>query len=173
VIDDFAGRILKELVGVEREGPAIAVTKPEQQDAAGHWTRPVLLERAAYLGKLAKYGDGSACETIKEYSQHRAMLSFRSRTSDVEVDEAFAHIFYVVDGSATLVSGAVEGAIEISQGEIQRAPAACGTRYQLRPGDIAHVPAGRPYQLVVAGEKAVTCLVFKVRETAQMEPAAR
>jgi uncharacterized RmlC-like cupin family protein len=34
----------------------------------------------------------------------------------------------------------------------------------LRAGDVAHVPAGLPHQMLVAGDKTVTCLVLKVEE---------
>ena len=39
-------------------------------------------------------------------------------------------------------------------------------RQELRAGDVAHVPAGVPHQMLVAGEKTITSLVVKVRETA-------
>lgn len=165
MIDEFAGRILNQLAGVEKELPQPAVLKPMQPNMADHWTRPVLLERAAYLGKLARYGDGFESETIKEYPQHSVMLSFRSRTGDAEVHADFAGIFYVVEGSATLVSGGtVEGAVEITPGEIRGSSVTGGVRYALRAGDVAHIPAGRPHQLLVEGEKTFTCLVVKVRE---------
>ena len=52
-----------------------------------HYSPAVLLERAAYLRKLAKHGDGSASEMLKEYPQHFTMLSFRSRDGEAEVHE--------------------------------------------------------------------------------------
>jgi quercetin dioxygenase-like cupin family protein len=39
-----------------------------------------------------------------------------------------------------------------------------GTRQELKAGDVAHVPAGLPHQMLVAGEKTVTCFVVKVQE---------
>jgi mannose-6-phosphate isomerase-like protein (cupin superfamily) len=163
VIDDFSAKILKELLdGAERKLPARPAPKPEQQKAAEHWTRPILMERGAYLSKLARYGEGSASETIKEYPQHCVMLSVRSRNGDAEVHENFAHIFLVLDGNATLVSGGTLA----GPGEIRD-----GVRYQLRAGDVAHVPAGTPHQLLVAADRPATYLVFKVQENP--EPAGR
>ena len=165
MIDDFAGRILKEVVGVEKERPQPAASKPEQPNAVDHWSRPILLERAAYLGKLAKYGDGSESETIKEFPQHAVMLSFRSRSGEAEVHADFADIFYVIEGSATLVcGGTVEGAREIRPWEIRGASITGGVQYAMRAGDVAHVPAGQAHQMLLAGEKTITCLVVKVRE---------
>ncbi|MGP8252440.1 MAG: cupin domain-containing protein [Terracidiphilus sp.] len=39
-----------------------------------------------------------------------------------------------------------------------------GVRQELRAGDVVHVPAGTPHQFLLAGDKAVTSLVMKIRE---------
>jgi len=166
-MDRVAAKILNELLGVEKELPAPA-PKAQPRNAADHWTRPILLERAAYLGKLARYGEGSASETIKEHPQYSAMLSVRSRSGEAEVHENFAHLYFVLDGSATLVSGGtLVGSTQNGPGEIRG-----GVRCELRAGDVAHVPAGQPHQFLVGGEKAVTCLVIKVQETPSQAGAA-
>jgi quercetin dioxygenase-like cupin family protein len=41
-----------------------------------------------------------------------------------------------------------------------------GTRQELKAGDVAHVPAGLPHQMLVAGEKTVAYFVVKVQESA-------
>jgi len=41
----------------------------------------VLLERAAYLRKLAKHGDGSASETLKEYRDIARCFCFAAATA--------------------------------------------------------------------------------------------
>ena len=131
-----------------------------------HWTPPLLLERAAYLRKMAKHGDGSASETLKEYPQHFAMLSFRSRSGEVEVHERFADLFVVLSGAATLVTGGtVTGARIVAPGETRGNSIEGGTPQNLRPGDVAHVPAGTPHQMLLKGEDTITCLVMKVQET--------
>ena len=130
-----------------------------------HWSPPLLLERAAYLRKLAKHGDGSASETLKEYPQHLAMLSFRSRSGEVEVHERFADLFVVLAGAATLVTGGtVSGARIVAPGEMRGISIEGGTQQNLRPGDVAHVPAGTPHQMLLKGDDTITCLVMKVQE---------
>jgi|HubBroStandDraft_1064217.scaffolds.fasta_scaffold47455_3 mannose-6-phosphate isomerase-like protein (cupin superfamily) len=130
-----------------------------------HWSHAVLLERAAYLRKMAKHGDGSASETLKEYPQHFAMLSFRSRSGEVEVHDRFADLFCVLAGSATLLTGGVvEGARVIAPGETRGRSIAGGTSQKLRAGDIAHVPAGTPHQVLLNGDESVTSLIMKVQE---------
>lgn len=131
-----------------------------------HWTPPLLLERAAYLRKMAKHGDGSASETLKEYPQHFAMLSFRSRSGEVEIHERFADLFVVLSGAATLLTGGtVTGARIVAPGETRGDSIEGGTPQNLRPGDVAHVPAGTPHQMLLKGEDTFTCLVMKVQET--------
>jgi mannose-6-phosphate isomerase-like protein (cupin superfamily) len=130
-----------------------------------HWSPAVLLERAAYLRKMAKHGDGSASETLKEYPQHFAMLSFRSRSGEVEVHERFADLFCVLAGSATLITGGVvEEAHLVGPGEMRGVSIDGGTKQRLRAGDLVHVPAGTPHQMLLTGDETITSLVVKVQE---------
>jgi mannose-6-phosphate isomerase-like protein (cupin superfamily) len=167
--DPLSKEILKELLPLEKDFvPAASHGKSGAQKAAAHldhWSPAVLLERGAYLRKLAAHGDGSAGETLKEYPHHCAMLSFRSRDGEAEVHENFADVFYVLDGHATLVTGGtVANARLIKPGETRGSSLEGGSRQQLRAGDVAHVPAGLPHQMLVAGDQAVFCLVMKVEE---------
>ena len=80
-MDKLAKEILKD-VALEEIAP-----KAPKQTPVDHWPPAILLERAAYLKKLARFGDGSASETLREYPQHCAMLSFRSRDGEAEVHQ--------------------------------------------------------------------------------------
>jgi mannose-6-phosphate isomerase-like protein (cupin superfamily) len=130
-----------------------------------HWQPHILLERAAYLRKLARAGDGSASETLREYPQHAAMLSFRGRSGEAEVHEKFADVFYVLAGEATLVTGGtVVKARTEAPGETRGEAIEGGVERPLRPGEVAHVPAGLPHQMILAGDKTLTCFVLKIQE---------
>ena len=159
-MERIAKEILKDLnldeVAPKPRGP---------KNPVDHWTPPLLLERAAYLRKLAKHADGSASETLKEYPQHFVMLSFRSRSGEVEVHERFADLFVVLAGAATLVTGGtVTGARIVAPGETRGESIAGGTQQNLRPGDVAHVPAGTPHQMLLKGDETITSLVMKLQE---------
>jgi mannose-6-phosphate isomerase-like protein (cupin superfamily) len=158
-------RIAKEILkdtNLEEVAPKPSAPK----NPVDHWSPPLLLERAAYLRQLAKHGDGSASETLKEYPQHFAMLSFRSRSGEVEVHERFADLFVVLAGAATLITGGtVIGARIVATGETRGDSIAGGTSNNLRPGDVAHVPAGTPHQMLLKGEETFTSLVMKVQES--------
>jgi mannose-6-phosphate isomerase-like protein (cupin superfamily) len=168
-MDKIAKEILKEVLPAEKDvtAPAASARAKGQKTALhlDHWTSAVLLERAAYLHKMAKQGDGSAGETLKEYPRHCAMLSFRSRDGEAEVHDNFADVFCVLEGRATLVTGGtVAGARLTKPGETRGTSIEGGVRQELRAGDVAHVPAALPHQMLVAGEQTVTCLVMKVQE---------
>jgi mannose-6-phosphate isomerase-like protein (cupin superfamily) len=166
-MDDVSKQIWEQLLPAEREviPQAKARGLKDRAPHADHWPGAILLERAAYLRKLARYGDGQASETLKEYPQHATMLSFRARDGVAELHENFADLFYVLDGRATLVTGGtVVGAETIEAGEIRGASIDGGVRQELRAGDVAHVPAGVPHQMLVAGDKTFTSFVVKIEQ---------
>jgi mannose-6-phosphate isomerase-like protein (cupin superfamily) len=155
--------LLRAVMGEEPAPPKKKRTEPAQ-----HWTPAVLLERAGYLRKLARAGDGSASETIGEFPQHKAMLSFRARSGEVEVHEEWADLFLVLAGAATMVvGGTVVGAHAIAPGETRGASIEGGMHQNLRGGDVVHVPAGTPHQFLLSGDKSVTSLVIKIKEGSQ------
>ncbi|MGD0939947.1 MAG: hypothetical protein ABR905_09555 [Terracidiphilus sp.] len=169
-MDSFSGKILEKLLPAAPDAGAIEATSRTRQKKAvlqsDHWSNAVLLERAAYLRKLAKNGNGAESETLKEFPRHCAMLLFRSRDGGAEVHENFADLFCVLDGRATLVTGGtVAGAVCIGPGEIRGTSVEGGARQELSAGDVAHVPAGLPHQMLVAGDHTVTCMVMKIQET--------
>lgn len=168
-MDEIASKILRAInpeVELDEARPRKVKLSP-----ADHYSHAVLLERGNYLRKLAKLGDGSSSETVQEYPQHFTMLSFRGRSGEAEVHENHADIFFVLDGRATLVTGgAVSAPRSAGPGETRGDAIEGGAAQELRAGDVAHVPAGLPHQMLLSGEKTLTCFVVKVLE--KPEPAA-
>jgi mannose-6-phosphate isomerase-like protein (cupin superfamily) len=163
MIDDFAKRILRD-VNLEEISPRQKRSADEDGQAADHWSPAVLLERAAYLRKLARYGNGSASEVIKEYPHYSVALSFIGRSGDAEVHHAYSCMFQILAGAATLVTGGnVVRSRSAGTGEIVGSSIEGGTTQELRQGEVAHVPAGVAHQFLIAGEKSITCLVVKIR----------
>ena len=159
-MDELAREILKDMA-LEEIGP-----RTQKRSPADHWTPAVLLERAAYLKKMARYGDGSASETLRDYPQHAAMLMFKSRDGDAELHEAHAFVYLVLAGTATLVTGGtLKRPHRAGVGEMHGDGIEGGVRQELKQGEIAHVPAGLPHQFLVAGEKSIACFALKIQET--------
>jgi mannose-6-phosphate isomerase-like protein (cupin superfamily) len=163
-LDRVSAQLLRAVIGDE-PAPKPQRGQKDEPGGADHWTPAVLLERGAYLRQMARAGSGEASETLHEYPQHRAMLSFRSRNGDVEVHEKFADVFLVLSGAATLVTGGtVVNARSTASGETRGDSIEGGHPQPLRQGEIVHVPAGTPHQFLVSSEKTITCFVLKIQE---------
>ncbi|MDR3726969.1 MAG: cupin domain-containing protein [Terracidiphilus sp.] len=165
-MDKISQGILKELLPAEKEvAPLPSASKVRKEGAVDHWTSAVLLERAAYLRKLAQHGDGTASETLKEYSGHYATLCFRNRDGVAESHGSFADIFIILDGCATLVTGGkLVNAKSVAPGEMRGDAIEGGTRKELRAGDVVHIPAGVPHQMLAIGEKTISNIVVKIQQ---------
>jgi hypothetical protein len=137
-MDDLSKEIWKKLLPAESEAIPRAARARTRKDAtphADHWPAAILLERAAYLRKLAMHGDGQASETLRGDPRHATMLSFRARDGVAELHENFVDLFYVLDGRAALVTGgAVVDAKTTGPGEIRGASIEGGVRQELRAG---------------------------------------
>jgi mannose-6-phosphate isomerase-like protein (cupin superfamily) len=159
--EELLARLIR---GDDDPGP-IRRRDPAETRPSVHWTGPVLLERAAYLRKMARASEGWAAETIRESPGHRAMLIVRLRNSDAEMLDGIAQMFFVLEGRATMITG---GVIEKPRksGPHQTSGVAIhgGSHQELRPGDVIHVAGGVPVQVLVAGEKPFSCLVMRMQE---------
>ena len=159
-MDDFAKRILNDVNPDE-----IAPTR-KPRPLVDHWPPAVLLERAAYLRKLARYGNGFASEIIKEFPHYSVALSFLGRSGDTEVHHGHSCIFHVLAGTATLLTGGtVLRPRSAGTGEVAGTSIEGGETQGIRQGDVIHVPPGVAHQILVAGDKSITLLIVKVQES--------
>ena len=131
-----------------------------------HWSPAQLLERAQHLRQLAAQGEGSASETLEKYPHHYTMLAFRNRNGGAEVHQNYADLFYILDGHASVLTGGelVEPKTT-APGEIRGVSVKDGSRQELQAGDVVHIPAGTPHQMLVPDGQTVTYFVVKVQES--------
>jgi mannose-6-phosphate isomerase-like protein (cupin superfamily) len=166
-MDKDSAQILKAIVGEDPAPRPSRAIRPAHPAHVDHWTPAVLLERARYLRELARNSDGTASETLREYPQHYSALTFRSRSGEAEVHEKFADMFLILAGTTILVTGGrVAGARQVGPGETRGDSIEDGTRQHLRTGDIAHIPAGTPHQMLLEGNNTVTYFAMKTQESA-------
>jgi mannose-6-phosphate isomerase-like protein (cupin superfamily) len=93
------------------------------------------------------------------------VISLRHKDGGAEIHENFADFLFVVQGSATILTGGtVEGAETVSPGEIRGTTVLNGTRTTLNQGDIVHIPATVSHQLLVSQGGTFICFVIKVKE---------
>ena len=149
--------------------PALVIFAMEvygQTMKSDHWSTAELLERAKHLRDLAAKGDGSASETLEKYPHHYTMLAFRQHSGGGELHQNFADIFFILDGRASVLTGGnLADQKSSGPGEIRGKSVEGGTRQEVKAGDVAHIPAGMPHQMLLAEGESVTYYVVKVEET--------
>ena len=136
-----------------------------QDMKSDHWSTSELLERAKRLKELAAE-KGSASETLEKYPHHYTMLAFRNRSGGGEVHQNYADVFFILDGHATLVTGGeVVEPRSTGPGETLGTSVKGGSRQELKAGDVVHIPASMPHQMVLGEGDTVTYFVIKAEET--------
>ncbi|MGA7245571.1 MAG: AraC family ligand binding domain-containing protein [Terracidiphilus sp.] len=131
-----------------------------------HWSTAQLLERAKHLQELAAKGEGSASETLEKYPHHYTMLAYRQHSGGGELHQNFADIFYILDGhAAVLTGGSLVEQKTTGPGEIRGKSVDGGSRQEVRAGDVVHIPAGMPHQMLVSDGESITYFVVKVEES--------
>lgn len=102
-------------------------------------------------------------EQLQKFGNHYTMLAHREGTGSAELHEKDADFFIVESGAATLVvGGELVGAKTTAPNEVRGTSIKGGTRHKLSPGDIVHIAAKTPHQLLIG--KSFTYFVIKVSE---------
>lgn len=113
--------------------------------------------------KLAQKKEPFASQELARYGNHYTMLAHREATGSSEVHEHEADIFVVETGEATIVTGGkVINPKTQKPGEIRGSSITGGERHRLASGDIIHIPAGVPHQLLIEKGQPFTYFVVKV-----------
>jgi mannose-6-phosphate isomerase-like protein (cupin superfamily) len=108
---------------------------------------------------------GLATETLKKYASDYTMLAFRSKSGKAELHEKFADFYFVLGGEATLVSGGkIVNSLTTAPGEVRGDSVQEGKETKLKKGDIVHIPANIPHQLVLAKGATFQYFIVKVQE---------
>lgn len=131
---------------------------------ADHYSLADLTKAAGAL-KAKAAATGSASDTLATYANHHTMLAYRTRDGGAEVHARYADVFYIVRGRATLLTeGTVEASHEESPGEIRGSAVTGGKATALNAGDVVHIRAGTPHQLLIAKGEELLYFVVKVKE---------
>jgi mannose-6-phosphate isomerase-like protein (cupin superfamily) len=100
---------------------------------------------------------------LATYSNHYTMLAVRKATGSAELHEHEADVFVVESGQATLLTGGkIVNPQKQKEGEIRGTSIEGGERQQIGAGDIVHIPAGMPHQLLVDQGQPFVYFVLKV-----------
>lgn len=108
---------------------------------------------------------GSGGGVLADYGNHNLRISTRTVSGGAEVHAHFADIFYVTGGHANLVTGGtVVDPVDHGNGETLGKSIQNGMSRDIGPGDLVHIPAGLPHQLLIPKGIVFNYLVVKVRE---------
>lgn len=112
---------------------------------------------------LAAKHTSFASHDLARYGNHYLMLAYREETGSSELHQKEADIFIVESGDATLITGGkLLNGHTVKTGEIRGSGIEGGERHPLAVGDIIHIPAGTPHQLLIDKSKPFTYFVVKV-----------
>jgi mannose-6-phosphate isomerase-like protein (cupin superfamily) len=130
-----------------------------------HLTQSQLIEKSQELNAMAKGPEGAASSKLSEYPNHLTMIALRSKNGGAEIHENYADFFFVVRGSAKLLTGGtVQDAKTVNPGEIRGKSVLNGVETTLNQGDIVHIPATVPHQLLLKEGGTFLYFVIKVKE---------
>lgn len=131
-------------------------------DGFGLWTSA---ELKAAGKKLAPKMDQNkvASESLVNYGNHLLMVAHREANGQAELHETQVDIIVVESGEGSLVvGGTVVDPKTVSPHEVRGPSIKDGVTKQLHPGDILHIAAKTPHQVLVPAGKQITYFVAKV-----------
>jgi mannose-6-phosphate isomerase-like protein (cupin superfamily) len=104
-----------------------------------------------------------ALETFPAVGNYSALVAHRQADGESELHDRHADVFVVQAGTATLVvGGEIVGGKTTAPGEIRGTSIKGGEKKPLQAGDIAHIPAKTPHQLLVPSGQEFTYFVVKI-----------
>jgi glc operon protein GlcG len=92
------------------------------------------------------FGEGMTGGTLITAPHYRVAASRRDGAGEGEVHVTDTDIFYVLEGSATVITGgALVGSHEIAPGELRGSSIEGGTAHHVSKGDVFTIPSGVPH----------------------------
>ncbi len=171
----IAPRVLCQgiLLGLLAPGLAVAQTPVAAPSASplDKYTPEQLMEKAQALRQKAdQSGTGSASIVLEKYPGHFTMLGFRDRSGGAELHTDYADIDVILDGTCTLiVGGSIPDAKATGPGEVRGTSIQDGQSTTLHKGDILHISANTPHQMLLPPGGTLTYFVIKAIETGNHE----
>ena len=127
-----------------------------------HWTAEQFKTREEALHKTMK--NGLASETLGHWGNHVLLKTRREGSSgQAELHEKQADLIVVQSGQATIiVGGRIVNGKTTATNEIRGTSIEGGARQSLKAGDIVHVPAKTPHQVLLDAGQTLDYVVLKV-----------
>ena len=128
------------------------------------WRAAEIQEKGRALSKKLDAGK-VASETIATVGNRTFMVAHREGSGQAEWHEKQADIMMISSGEVTMVyGGTIPDEKNTAAGERRGSSITGGTQVKLGPGDVLHIPAKTPHQMLLAPGAQVTYFVAKVIE---------
>jgi len=141
---------------------AAACLSAADPDGFGHWKNS---ELKSYEKKLAPKLDAHklAAQPLANYGNHSLSVIHREGSGEAELHETQADVFIVQSGEGTMiVGGTVVDPKTTTPHEVRGPSIKDGVEKHLGPGDVLHVAAKTPHQLMIPAGKQITYAIVKV-----------
>jgi len=104
-----------------------------------------------------------ASQTIARYGNHSMLVAHREGNGQGEFHITQADLIVVQTGEATiLIGGELVDGRSTSATEMIGTSVRGGVEKSLRPGDMLHIPAKTPHQMIVQAGKQITYVTVKI-----------
>ena len=104
-----------------------------------------------------------ATETFVNYGNHLLMIAHREGNGQAELHETQVDIIVIESGEGSIVvGGTVVDPKTVSPHEVRGPSIKDGVTKQVGPGDVLHIAAKTPHQVMVPAGKQITYFVAKV-----------
>ena len=101
---------------------------------------------------------------IQEGGYYAAMVHREAGPGFSERHAAWADLYFVVSGSATIATGgSIVDKTEYALGEVRGTSIEGGTVRRIGKGDVVHIPAGLPHYVMVGEGEEITYFIFKAQ----------
>jgi mannose-6-phosphate isomerase-like protein (cupin superfamily) len=102
-------------------------------------------------------------QNLANFGNHTAMVVHREASGQAELHVTVADVFVVQSGEGTVVvGGKIPSEKTTAPGEVRGPSVQGGSKHAVSAGDIVHIPANTPHQMLVDPGKQVTYFVVKV-----------
>ena len=130
-----------------------------------HWSAASLKQLGQSLNQQAATDPHHvAVKQLSDFPNELFLLGHHVADGQVEWHETQAEVFVVQSGSATLlVGGTMVNGETVAPHEKRNGSIQGGVRQKLSAGDIVHIPARVPHQLLLDGSHEFTYFVIKVK----------
>ena len=121
-------------------------------------------DEVVYVSKEKVFATTAAAGTLSTGSDHRVSMSRREEAGQSEVHDAETDVFYVMEGSATFVTGGtIVGGKTTAPGQVRGTGIINGTTHMLSKGDVVVIPKGTPHWFKEVPEVVVYFVVKAIQ----------